>query len=210
MKYKAFFFDFDGVLVDSVEVKTQAFALLFEKYGTDIRDKVVVHHRNHGGMTRADKFRHYYKYFLRKPIDDQEIGRLSKTFANLVIEKVISAPAVPGAEDFLQAYQGRAHCFVISGTPDDEIREIVNQRGWSKYFIEVYGAPVTKHDHLRILLKRYALHPKSCLFFGDAISDYDAAIILGVPFIGILLDEKAPLLKLVPDVQWVKNFYDLL
>lgn len=210
LRFKAFFFDFDGVLVDSVEVKTQAFAQLFDPYGTDIRDKVVAHHRNHGGMTRGEKFRHYYKYFLQTSIDDQEIVRLSKIFSGLVIEKIISAPAVPGAEDFLQSCQGGVWCFVISGTPFDELREIVDRRGWLKYFAELCGAPVTKRDHLRILLKRYALSPKSCLFFGDALSDYDAAMKSGVPFIGILPDERAPLLKSVPDIHWVKDFNALM
>ncbi|MEE9509964.1 MAG: HAD hydrolase-like protein [Candidatus Bathyarchaeia archaeon] len=55
MKYQAFFFDFDGVLADSVEVKTRAFAKLFESYGPEIQARVVEHHRKNGGMTRKDK-----------------------------------------------------------------------------------------------------------------------------------------------------------
>ena len=39
--YKALFFDFDGVLADSVEVKTNAFAKLFEKFGSEIQAKVL-------------------------------------------------------------------------------------------------------------------------------------------------------------------------
>lgn len=61
--------DFDSVLADSVEVKTRAFAKLFEPHGPDVVSKVVEHHRKYGGMTRVDKFRHYYRRFLRKPLD---------------------------------------------------------------------------------------------------------------------------------------------
>jgi len=43
-EYKALFFDFDGVLADSVEVKTDAFSKLFEKFGPEIQAKVVEHH----------------------------------------------------------------------------------------------------------------------------------------------------------------------
>ncbi len=70
MKYQAFFFDFDGILADSVEVKTRAFAKLFESYGPEIQARVVEHHRKNGGMTRKDKFRHYYAEFLKSPLDD--------------------------------------------------------------------------------------------------------------------------------------------
>lgn len=209
MSCEAIFFDFDGVLVDSMEIKTQAFENLFEPYGQDIKDKVVRHHREHGGMTRRDKFRHYYKYFLRKALSDQELDRLCNAFANIVIEKVIAAPAIPGVEDFLRNCQGRVPCFVISGTPADELLAIIKQRGWSRYFIEVCGAPVTKREHLNILLNNYSLHPENCIFFGDAFSDYDAAKTFEIPFIGVLPDQEAPLLKSVSGVQWVKDFNTL-
>ena len=32
-KWQAVFFDFDGVILDSVDVKTQAFAAMFRAYG---------------------------------------------------------------------------------------------------------------------------------------------------------------------------------
>ncbi len=40
-KIKTVFFDFDGVLVDSVNIKTKAFAKLFDPYGQEIEAKVV-------------------------------------------------------------------------------------------------------------------------------------------------------------------------
>jgi beta-phosphoglucomutase-like phosphatase (HAD superfamily) len=206
MSCEAIFFDFDGVLVDSVEVKTQAFEKLFEPYGQDIKDKVVAHHRNHGGMTRRDKFHYYYENYLRKPLTNQKLNELCNAFADIVIEKVIAAPAIPGAEDLLRNCENRIPCFVISGTPTDELREIIKRRGWSRYFIEVCGAPVKKCEHLKILLSKYTLHPGSCIFFGDAVSDYEAAATFGIPFIGILPDEEAHLLKSIPGVQWIKNF----
>ena len=76
MNYKAYFFDFDGVLADSVEVKTLAFAKLFEEFGAGIQEKVVAHHRNHGGMSRYDKFRHYYNC----KNGDKRLMNLLKTF----------------------------------------------------------------------------------------------------------------------------------
>ena len=38
---KAIIFDFDGVILDSVNVKTKAFELLYEEYGPEIQKKVV-------------------------------------------------------------------------------------------------------------------------------------------------------------------------
>ena len=67
MKLEQIFFDFDGVLVDSVQVKTKTFETLFAKYGKEVQEKVIKHHLENGGMSRYKKFQHYYNSFLNKP-----------------------------------------------------------------------------------------------------------------------------------------------
>ena len=209
MDCQAFFFDFDGVLVDSVEVKTEAFAILFESFGPEVRDKVVDHHRRNGGMTRKDKFRHYYKEFLKKELDDAEMGRLCHIFSALVVKKVIAAPEIPGAEAFLAKWHNKVDCFVISATPDNEIEVILKRRGLNKYFREIRGSSHTKNQNLEDLLNKYGLKSEKCLFFGDAGSDYQAALMNRVPFIGILPGPEAPLLQIAPGIKWYRDFSSL-
>jgi beta-phosphoglucomutase-like phosphatase (HAD superfamily) len=79
--YQAFFFDFDGVLADSVEVKTKAFARLFAPFGPEVSAKVVDHHRRHSGVTRVEKFRHYYQEFLHQALSEAELAELCLWFA---------------------------------------------------------------------------------------------------------------------------------
>lgn len=208
-KYAAFFFDFDGVLADSVEVKTRAFARLFEPYGLDIVSKVVDHHRKNGGMTRVDKFRHYYQEFLGKPLDKAELQRLCNDFSRLVVDEVVTALEIPGAEEFLKKWYKWVQCFVISATPDEEIKEIVKRRGMDIYFHEILGSSCSKSDNVNYLLNKYGFAFRQCLFFGDAESDYRAAAASGVDFIGILPDSNAPLLKIAPDIRWYKNFLEI-
>ena len=207
--WQAFFFDFDGVLADSVEVKTRAFARLFEAHGPEVMAKVVDHHRRHSGVTRVDKFRHYYQEFLRQPLSDEELADLCRRFARLVVDEVVAAPEIPGVVPFLRHWSEKLPCFVVSATPEEEIRTIVKRRGWSAYFQEVRGAPKSKGENLKLLLTKHGLTPEQCLFFGDAESDYRAAQACGVPFLGILPDATAPLLKAVPEVKWVWDFTEV-
>ena len=209
MQYEAFFFDFDGVLTDSVEVKTRAFARLFEPFGIEILARVVDHHRKNGGMTRKEKFRHYYAEFLKKPLDDTKMERLCNTFSSLVVNEVVACPEIPGAKEFLGKWHRRVACFVISATPDEEISMIVERRGLKKYFNEVLGSSRSKQRNLEILLKRYNLQSEKCLFFGDAESDYRATMACGVNFLGIVPGPDAPLLQVAPAVTWAKNFWEL-
>ena len=207
---QAFFFDFDGVLADSVEVKTRAFARLFEPYGVEIVAKVVDHHRRHGGMTRVEKFRHYYIEFLKKPLDNDVMERLCSEFSRLVVDQVVASPKIPGAEAFLTKWHNHIPCFVISATPDDEIRQIVRRRGLEGFFKEVLGSSASKTENLKRLLDKYALEPAKCIFLGDAESDYRAARNCGVEFIAILPGQDAPLLKIAPDVRWTNDFETLM
>jgi phosphoglycolate phosphatase-like HAD superfamily hydrolase len=207
--YEAFFFDFDGVLADSLEVKTRAFAKLFEPHGPEVVRKVIDHHRRHGGMTRLEKFRHYHSKYLDKSLNDQEMADLCRRFSELVVDEVVAAPEIRGAGEFLNKWCTHLSCFVISATPEDEIREIVRRRGMAGYFREVLGAPADKKTNLKTLLDKYSLSPSNSCFFGDATSDYHAARACGTNFIGILPDSDAPLLKSQPGLKWAKNFINV-
>ena len=207
---QAFFFDFDGVLADSVEVKTRAFATLFKPHGAEIVAKVVDHHRRHGGMTRVEKFCHYYREFLKKTLSDKLLADLCRQFSQLVVDEVVKSPEIKGAEAFLTQWHDRLPCFIISATPDDEIRKIVRRRGLEGFFKEVLGSSASKSENLKTLLDKYALEPARCIFFGDAESDYRAARNCGVEFIAILPGQDAPLLKIVPDVRRANNFETLI
>jgi len=209
MTYQAFFFDFDGVLTDSMEIKTRAYAKLFKSHGADIVAKVVSHHRRNGGMARQDKFQHYFKAFLKQPLDDVQMEQLCNSFSSLVVEEVASCPEIQGAEDFLKRWHKKVFCFVVSAAPDGELSEIIERRRWNGYFREVLGSARSKQEHIAFLIKKYDLEPGKCLFFGDAESDYRAAMSSKVKFMGVLPSPDAPLLGIAPNINWTKNFDDL-
>ena len=209
MQHEAFFFDFDGVLADSVEVKTEAFAKLYEPYGPEVVAQVIDHHRRHGGMTRTDKFRYYHRDHLGRDLSDEEMAELCQKFSELVVDKVVGAQEIRGAGDFLKKWCSRLPCFVISATPQEEIRQIVRHRGMMGYFDEVLGAPASKKDNLQKLLNQFHLNPSKCCLFGDAESDYRAAHACGVEFIGIVNDADSPLIRALPEIRYTKDFTDV-
>ncbi len=59
-KTKAIIFDFDGVILESMDVKTKAFALLFKDYPEHL-PAVLALHQTHGGMSRFEKFEIIYE-----------------------------------------------------------------------------------------------------------------------------------------------------
>jgi HAD superfamily hydrolase (TIGR01549 family) len=102
------------------------------------------------------------------------------------MEAVIAENWIPGAKEFLNLVHNRSlKLFVISGTPETELKYILQRRGIADYFHECLGSPVKKPSHIRTLLEKYQLDPSQCLFIGDAYTDHDAALETGLHFIGI-------------------------
>lgn len=208
MKYKALFFDFDGVLVNSVEVKTKAFSSLFEKFGENVARRIVEHHRANGGMSRFDKFRHYYEHFLGRVITDAEMTECCERFARLVVDEVVRAPEISGADAFVSRWRNVVPCFIVSATPQDEIREISRLRGLTG-FVEILGSPATKRENLAKLLHRHRLNATDTVFFGDAEADFDAAVAMGINFIGITGGGDSPLLAHADSIPLFENFIEV-
>jgi phosphoglycolate phosphatase-like HAD superfamily hydrolase len=59
-------------------------------------------------------------------------------------------------------------------------------------FDEILGSPVRKPVHIRDLLNKYQLSPNGCVFVGDALTDYNAAVETGLHFIGIRTEVDFP------------------
>jgi len=185
-KFKDMFFDFDGVILDSVNIKTEAFRKLYEKHGKSIAKKVVAHHLENGGMSRFEKFKLYHKEFLSFQLSQKEIEKLAKEFSNIVYRKVLKAKFIKGSRNFLKKCKTYGkRCFLISATPEREIKKIARKRGLDKYFVDIKGSPESKADNIRKVLRKYKIDKKNALFFGDSPNDKKAADETKVRFIGI-------------------------
>ncbi|MCK5074627.1 MAG: HAD family hydrolase [Bacteriovoracaceae bacterium] len=190
MKYiQAIFFDFDGVILESVDIKGWAFGKLFQGYPEHVDQIVAFHHAN-GGMSRFDKFRHIYKNILQKPLLNEEFKRLCEDFSNLVYHRVLKCDFVPGAMEFLRKYSNKIHLFIISGTPQDEMMKIVNTKGLEKYFRGVFGSPTPKGVWAKRVVNEFHLDSASVVFVGDAMSDYYAAKVNSLFFVARVKDSE--------------------
>jgi phosphoglycolate phosphatase-like HAD superfamily hydrolase len=74
--------------------------------------------------------------------------------------------------------------FLASGTPQEELLQLVAARDLTAMFRGVYGAPKEKSAILEEILAMTKAPRESLLFVGDGRSDYEAAKAAGVGFIG--------------------------
>jgi phosphoglycolate phosphatase-like HAD superfamily hydrolase len=188
---RAVVFDFDGVILESGNIKTEAFLELFADR-PEHREAVLAFHLANLGVSRYVKFRYVVEELWQRPYTPQIEHDLGAAFEGLVLEKVLRCPFVHGAAETLAAMQGRLPAFVASGTPQAELDFIVNKRDLRGCFQEVWGTPRTKPDILRDILQRYGWQPKEVLMVGDGLSDYQAAQATGTHFLA----------RATPDQSW--------
>jgi HAD superfamily hydrolase (TIGR01549 family) len=191
---KALVFDFDGVIAESVNVKTEAFCELFKDYPEHL-DEIKKFHLDNGGVSRYEKIRHYYKNILREPLTKGNFRQLCGRFRHLVVDKVVRAPYAPGAKEWLHRCLGRYRMFVVSGTPQREIREIVRRRRLSKYFQGVYGSPKKKAPLVRAILRRNRWRGNEVVVIGDSPQDLGAAKQNGAYFVARVSHSGGPWLR---------------
>lgn len=181
---EAVVFDFDGVILESLDVKTRAFATLFADEEPQAVAKILEHHRANGGVSRFEKFRYAYREVLRRSLGAAEEARLGARFNALVEEAVVAADWVLGAREFLEIHHARLPLFVASGTPEEELWRIVERRGLARYFRGVYGTPETKDSILGRIARENGWPFRSLLMVGDALNDYHSAAKVGARFAG--------------------------
>jgi len=210
---KAIIFDFDGVLVESVDIKTKAFTELFADYGTAMVEKITQHHLDHGGISRYEKIMFYYREYLQAPMSQDQLNNLGQEFSALVVQKVIQAPYVSGAIEFLKNNSQRYDLFIVSGTPHEEMVHIAQAKSIHRYFKGIFGSPTGKGTHIQNILLNHNLKGKEVVFVGDSITDYRAARKTDINFLGrVAPNDNNPFpedVTKIPDLNDLNNCIDI-
>ncbi len=199
--------DFDGIILESVQAKTEAFRKLFS-FSPEHVDEIVRFHKENGGMSRYDKFRYFYTNILKEELTDNRMEELSKHFGDIVYDEVIKSPFVKGAGELIRSASEKVPLYVVSATPAGELKKIISERGLESYFSGVFGSPGAKKDHIVHILEKEGVDPEKALFVGDARNDWEAAKAAGVKFIGRVYKDVPDMLSDLPDIECIINDLD--
>ncbi len=173
-RFKMIFWDFDGVIKESVSVKTEAFVELFTPYGENVCNKVRGHHVENAGISRFEKIPLYLKWSGIEPtktiIDD-----ICSRFNRIVKNKVINSDWVPGVETFLHKNKKKISFVIVSATPQDELLDICQSLNIENCFLKIYGSPKSKSSAIKECMINFDISPEKCVMIGDAKADINAA-----------------------------------
>lgn len=176
------FWDFDGVIKDSVDVKTLAYERLFLPFGNEIKNRVRQHHEANGGISRFEKIPLYLEW-AGHSVSSQKIEEYCQQFSEAVVQAVIDLPWVPGVREYLLKHYMDQYFVIVTATPQNEIEKILASLKLSNCFKEIFGAPTKKDLVIKEVLVRLNCSPKEAIMIGDSESDLQAARINDIQFL---------------------------
>lgn len=187
---KIIVFDFDGVIVDSMPLKNQAFKGLFTEHAHHI-DAIADYLLGNEAAPRHEKFSHIYRDILKIPFTQKKGDELSREFSDRVVKRIIESGPVKGALRFFKGHKNMG-MYVISATPPEELEHIVNRMDLKGYFRGAYGTTANKGKGRTIerIIRTEGVGKGDVLYVGDTPEDMEMAQGLGVNFIGFVINPK--------------------
>ncbi len=184
MKYRHVIFDFDGVLVESNEIRFNGFRKLFKDYPQDQIERLVSYAKANGGVSRYKKIEYFFDAIRREPISDESVNHWAAQFSELVEQDVVEAKSVAGSLEFLEEYSSLFDFAIVSGSDQVELRRICEKRKIDHFFKAILGSPVEKKDNIAVLLSELNWSHDRSVYVGDSNNDLDSAKANNLDFVG--------------------------
>ncbi len=181
-QYESWVFDFDGVILDSNNLKTDAFHQVALPYGKKEADALCEYHVTHGGISRFVKFEYFFETILRRSPHDGEIDQAVDDFGKAITQGMLSCRQTPDFSALMEGPLADFPCTVISGGMQSELRKVMDQRAILKYFDNVFGSPDSKDVIFKRECEKGGIK-KSAVYIGDSLYDYEMADKFGLDFI---------------------------
>ena len=176
-------FDFDGTLIESVNIKDKAFKKIFSRFPKKERKKAWDFHKEHSGWSRVEKFK-----ILLEGIPEAQhkikMEELSIEFSVLVTEEIVKAPLVENTLQVLKNAQKSYDLFLASITPQNELEFILEKLHLSSFFTEIYGGTCKKYDLILKIINQHELSRKNIVLIGDTLQDMESSQLCGIRFLG--------------------------
>ena len=183
-EYKTLVFDCDGVVLNSNQLKIQAYYDVAIKFGANKTQAqaLVDYHVKLGGISRYPKFEYFLHEIMQQAVTEQAMQALLDSFTKEVKRLLTDCEIAP---DLMRVREANLHAkwMIISGGDQAELRDIFQQRGIDKLFdAGIFGSP----DNKDVILAREMdagniVEP--ALFIGDSRYDHQASTNAGLDFV---------------------------
>ena len=184
-EFSVILWDFDGVIIDSNEIRTKGFIDIFESFNEEDILKLVDFHKNNGGLSRYFKINFFFKNILGIDISEDEILIYANNYKKYVLSNLMDTNfLIADSLNYIQQNYKKKDMHIVSASDENELRELCDFYDISKYFISLKGSPVNKSDNISSLIINQGYSRNQITYIGDSINDFESAKLNQINFFG--------------------------
>ena len=79
--YKVIYWDFDGVILNSMPVRDNGFEEVLKDHPHDEVKQLLSYHKKNGGLSRYHKFRYFFEVIKGESITEEKVDQLAWQFS---------------------------------------------------------------------------------------------------------------------------------
>ncbi|MGB0805821.1 MAG: HAD family hydrolase [Salibacteraceae bacterium] len=183
MSINTIIWDFDGVLMNSNEVRDKGFSAVLSHYPKEQVEALLEYHQSNGGLSRYVKFKYFFEEIRKEPISQKEINVWADKFSEIMLSNLINPELlIQETIKFIRKNKKNYCHHIASGSDQNELRKICKGTGISDLFLSIHGSPQPKNQIVADLISENGYNPSEVLLIGDSINDFEAANVNGIFF----------------------------
>lgn len=199
---KVVFWDFDGVILNSLPVRDYGFRKIFEEFNDVLVNRLLEYHSLNGGLSRYVKIRYFYNAILGIDVSDEKVQELASKFSSIMkIELTNKKYLISETVEFIKQNYKKYNFHIVSGSDEKELNYLCEKLDLSKFFKTIEGSPTPKNELVKNILGKYNYNSNECILIGDSVNDYEAACLNKIKFYGYNNE------KLKNKADYIEDFY---
>ena len=131
--------DFDGVILDSMEVRDWGFREIFKSFENEKVELLLDYHKKNGGLSRYVKIRFFFDEILNKKITDEDVLKYANNFSVLMKNELTNPEnLIIDALDFIKKNHRKYKFHIVSGSDQNELRFFMRTIKYCSLFSKVF------------------------------------------------------------------------
>lgn len=184
-RVSAILWDFDGVIIDSMPVRTDGFAKVLSEYPNEQVEELLEYHKLNGGKSRFVKFRYFFEIIRSESISEENVLSYADKFSSIMVELLTNKEfLIKETVEFIRSHYNEIPMHVVSGSEENELRFLCRELGLESFFKTISGSPTEKSVLVSNVICEFNYNKSEVVLIGDSINDYDAATSNGIDFYG--------------------------
>ena len=130
-QFDVIIWDFDGVILDSAEVRDHGFLEIFSNYPEHQVSQLMDFHKSNGGLSRYVKIRHFFEEILMTSVTEDQVNYYANEFKQIMLSKLTDRDLIINDSlAFIKENHQKQKFYIASGSDEKELNIICSKWDW--------------------------------------------------------------------------------